>query len=122
MAGQAIISGKTITIQIVRRDLLQPVPGSAEPRHEHTPFLTTRASVKSKMGVAEVAKVDINGKQVTHTFEIRYTMQRIDTRHFVRDVTGRLFQILSVENVNLQNITTRLHCASVGDESTEAAR
>lgn len=110
------------SIQVVRRDLRVPSPGSAEPRHAYAVILTTRAQVKSRTGATEFSRVDINGKQSTHTFTIRWTSLPFDVRHRVRDARGQLFQILSVENVDLGNEWMRIHCSNQGSDEVEAAR
>ena len=113
---------RNYTIQIVRRKLLPPKPGSAEPRHTYTEVFTTRADVTSRTGASECASVDVNGKAATHTFAIRYTTIPFDIRDRLRTAEGALYQILSVEDKNLANREIRIHCATQGEETTEAAR
>lgn len=120
MASDPSLGAMNVSVQIVRRDLLPPAPGSAEPRHDYAVKLTTRAEAKSKQGTNEFAAVDINGKRSTHSFTIRYTTIMIDVRDRVRDARGQLYQILAVENVDLGNRLYRLHCANIGQEDTEA--
>ncbi len=121
--GQEIkISGRPISIQIERRSLVSTDAFSAEPKHEYKPIITTRASVKSKSGVTEFSRVDINGKTVTHVFSIRWTSIPFDVRDRIRDARGQLFQILSVDNVDLANREYVIYCASQGGETVEAAR
>ena len=122
MAGKGITSSKIFTVFVMRRMLLPSLPGSAEPRHDYTTVLTTRAAVKSRQGATEFAAVDIKGVAVTHTFTIRYTNIRIDVRDRLRDARGQLYQILSVENVDLRDRDMRIHCSNQGLETVEAAR
>jgi head-tail adaptor len=121
MAAVPKIGSMDITMQIMRRDLLQPVPGSAEPRHSYTPILTTRAAVTTMAGTTEFSRVDINGTRVTHRFTIRYTTIPFDVRNRIRDARGKLYQILSVSNVDLANKLMHIHCANIGDETVAAA-
>lgn len=111
-----------ITIQIVRRSMLQPLPGRAEPRHDYAVVLTTRASVQSMLGANAFAQVIVGNRVASHTFTIRYTTIEFDSRDRVRDATGELFQILSVENAGLGRKWMVIRCAEVGDEDREAAR
>jgi Phage head-tail joining protein len=112
---------RAYTIQVQQRELIQ-VPGTAEPKHVYSTLFTTRADVKTKGGQSEFARVDINGKTVTHTFGIRYTTIPFDTRHRLRDARGQLYQILKVEDVDMANRELRIYCASQGNENVEAAR
>lgn len=113
----------TFSMQIVRRDLLPPIPGqSAEPKHSYTPILTTRAKAKTMAGASEFASVSVNGKKATHSFTIRFTWVEFDIRHRVRDATGDLYQILAIEEVDQDGKWMRLHCAYQGDDTVEAAR
>lgn len=121
MRTQPIISSKTVTVQVVRRYLLPPAPGTAEARHDYVTVLTTRANVKSQ-GSAQWAMVEVNGKQVTHTFTIRYTRIPFDTRDRVRDARGDLYQILKIDNIDLANKEMKVQCALMGSETMEAAR
>lgn len=123
MAGKkGIVSPKTVTVQVVRRHLLPPSPGTAAPLHSYTPVLTTRAEVKSRAGATEWGQVDIDGKKATHTFTIRFTTVPFDARDRIRDATGQIYQILTIENVDLGRREMRIHCASQGDEGVPAAR
>lgn len=120
--GKGSISEKQVTIEVVRRSLVAPAPGSAEARHDYTRVFHTRASVKSADMNSEWAMVDINGKRPTHTFTIRFTTIPFDSRDRVRDATGHLFQILNVDNVDLRNKELRIVTSNQGDENTQAAR
>lgn len=122
MAGRARIGERNVTVQIVRRSLASPAPGSSEPRHPYAVLFTTRAKVKTHSGLSEFARVEIGGRQVTHTFGIRFTTIPFDTRDRVRDVGGRLYQILRVDDVDEQGHELALRCAAVGSETVEAAR
>lgn len=113
---------RSFSIQVVRRKLVAPRPGSAEPRHEYTPVFTVRSDVKTRSGATEFSRVDINGKAATHTFSIRYTTIPFDVRDRVRSADGSLYQILSVENVDNNDRELRIHCSNQGDETVEAAR
>lgn len=109
------------TIEIVERSLLPSLPGSAEPVHGYSRILLTRADVRMTP-TAEVAQVVIGGTKATHTFSIRYTTLAFDSRHRIRTPNGRLYQILSVEDVELANRELRIICAAQGDTDQEAAR
>lgn len=122
MAKGPTYGGMNVTVQVVRRALVAPVPGSAEPRHDYTVLFTTQAKVQSRTGTSEFNRVEVNGKIATHTFTIRYTTLAFDMRDRVRIVGGGLFQILSIENVDLQNQWFKIHAASMGNDDMEAAR
>ncbi len=122
MSGKLLISPKHVTITVQRRALLPPEPGSAAARHEYTDVFTTRAEVTSRSGKSEWAQVDIDGKKASHTFTIRFTTIEFDVRDRVRDATGALFQILSVENVDLRRREMKIHCSSQGSDDVAAAR
>lgn len=117
-----IISPKTVTVQVVRRALVPPAPGTAAPRHDYSVVFTTKAAVKSRTGSSEWAQVDIDGKKATHTFTIRYTTVPFDVRDRLRDATGQLWAILSIENVDLARREMKLHCSNQGFEDVPAAR
>lgn len=119
---KGIISPKRITIQVVRRSLLPPAPGTAWSRHDYVPIFTTRAEVKSRMGSNQYAQIDIDGTKATHTFTIRFTTIPFDTRDRVRDATGQMWQILSIENVDLSRREMKIHCANQGSEDVVPAR
>lgn len=110
------------TIEVVARTLAPPVPGSAEPVHDYTVLFTTRAETKSRIGTNTFAQVVVGNRIATHSFQIRWTSIAFDTRNRVRDVTGKLWAILSIENVDLGRQWMRLHCAEVGHDDAEAAR
>lgn len=120
MARQ-IISSKQITIEVCERALLDPLPGTAAPRHAYTPLFKVRASVKSH-GSREFGGLDVDGKAVTHTFTIRWTSIPFDARHRVRGVAGDLYQILKVDDIDHQQTELLIRCASMGNEDVEAAR
>ena len=122
MARQQVISEKQVSIEVVRRSLVDALPGSAEARHTYTRVFHTRAKVKSAGLNSEWAKVDIAGKRPTHTFTIRYTTIPFDARDRVRTVDGHLYQILNIDNVDLTNRAVRIVASNQGDESMEAAR
>lgn len=122
MKRGGFISDKVVSIQVVRRALRSPRPGLAEPRHEYTPVITARASVKTRSGLSEFAQVEINGNKVTHTFSIRWTSIPFDTRDRIRDARGALYQILQVDNVDLGNKEIRIHAAATGSETQVAAQ
>lgn len=107
---------QNFTIQIQRRSLTPPDPGSAEPNHDYTTFLTTRAEVQTA-GVKEWSRVQIGGQNVTHTFKIRFTSLTVDSRDRVRDVYGNLYSILKTEDVNQRRKELKLYCARQGDET-----
>lgn len=114
------ISPKTYTIQVLKRTLVSPKPGTATAQHGYEVLFTTRAEVRSLAGAAEWHQVDINGQKATHTFTIRYTTIPFDIRHRVRDARGQFWRILAVEEVNLANKEIKIQCANVGAD-TEAA-
>lgn len=122
MAQKGIASSKRVTVSIVRRALLAPEPGSAEARHAYTTVFTARAEVRSRLGASEWGQIEIDGKKASHTFTLRYTTIPFDARDRVRDVTGQLWSILSVEHDALGRREMRLHCATVGNEDVPAAR
>lgn len=117
--AKGLVSSKQYTIQVVRRSLLTPEPGSVEARHGETVLLTTRAKVKTT-GASEWAQVDVDGEKVTHTFTIRYTTIEFDIRDRVRDARGHLWKILKIDEVAMANREYNLLCANLGSE-TEAA-
>jgi hypothetical protein len=114
------ISSKQVSIEVVRRTLIS-TPGSAAAQHKYSRVFHTRAMVKSA-GTSEWGQVDIVGKKPTHTFTIRWTSLAFDVRDRVRDARGQLFQILSIENVDLRNRELRIMTSNQGDESIAAAR
>lgn len=121
--ARVTLGDMNVTIQVMRRDLLPPVPGlPADPKHSYTPILTTRAKVKTMAGASEFASVSINGKKATHTFTIRFTWVEFDVRHRLRDATSDLYQILAIEEVDQEGKLMRIHCAYQGDDDVEAAR
>lgn len=122
MQKRGITSPKRITVQVMRRSLLPPAPGEAAPRHDYIPVLTTRAEVKSRVGSSEWGQVDIGGKKATHTFTIRFTTVQFDVRDRLRDATGQLWQILSIENADLGRRDMKIHCSNQGFEDVPAAR
>lgn len=122
MASVPNLGAMRATVQILRRDLLAPAPGTAEPRHGYTPILTTRADVKSHGGVNQFAQVEVDGKPVTHTFFIRYTTIPFDARDRLRDVRGKLYRILKVDNVDLDNVVIKISASDQGLEDVAAAR
>lgn len=112
-----------VSIQIMERKLLPPVPGQpADPKHSYSPILTTRAAVKSHGGLSQFAQVSIDDKPVTHTFTIRYTTIPFDIRHRIRTATGKLYRILKVDDVDLANVLMRILASDQGLETVEAAR
>lgn len=124
MAGSATtrLTGMNVTVQIVRRRLMQPTLGQAEPRQSFDVVMTTRAESSTRSGDTEFSSVNVNGVSATDTFTFRWTTIKIDTRDYVRDARGNLYKILSVENVNMQNRVCRLQCSAQGSENVEGAR
>lgn len=125
MAQQVTIkSSRSYSIQVLRRKLLQPRPGTAEPRHDYEVIFTTRADVTTRSGLSEFAQVSVKGQAVSHTFAIRFTslIDQIDTRCFVRGARGDLYRVLSVDNVGLRDREIKIHCSDQGLETVEAAR
>lgn len=120
--AKGIISPKQVTVQIVRRALLPPAPGSASARYSYAAVFTTRAEVKSRSGATEWGQVEINGEKASHTFTIRWTSIPFDARDRLRDARGQLWKILGIENVDLRNREMRIHCANQGDEDVPAVR
>lgn len=117
----AVSSEKMVTIQVVRRTLETPEPGESVAKHDYLPVLTTRATVKGA-GTKVWGQIEIDGKRVTHTFEIRWTPTVIDTRDRVRDALGGLYQILSVDHQSLGRRVTRLMCCLAGAETIPSVR
>lgn len=113
-ARPAIISDKQITMRVERRALAQPRPGMAEARHEYTEVFTVRAKVKTYSGTAEWNTIAVDGKTVTHLWEIRFHRIPFDPRDRIRDAENRLYQILKVENVDLANRTLKVYSALIG--------
>lgn len=102
------------SLQVVRRVTTTPAPWSAEVDHTYTPVITTRAKADTKQGVAEFNRVMIEGKEVTHVFTIRFTTIPFDVRDRLRDAVGNLYQILSVESVDMGRRWMRIHACLVG--------
>lgn len=102
------------SIEIVRRSNVLPDPYQPDLDHDYAVFLTTRAAVKTRGGVAEFNRVMINGTPATHTFTIRYTTKQIDVRDRVQTVDRSLYSILAVEDVDERHLWINLHCARVG--------
>lgn len=121
MPGKVTLGQMDITVQVVRRSLVAPLPGRAEPRHDYAVVFTTRAKVKSA-GTKEFATINIGGESVTHTFTIRYTTLKFDSRDFVRTVDGSLHKILRIDNVDYGNELYSISTCLVGNETVEAAR
>lgn len=105
-------------ITVERRTLSAAVPGSAEPEHDYTTILTTRASIDTNRSRPW------NGVNVddasTHTITIRYTSIAFDTRDRIRDARGNLYVIQDIENVGEYDEMIRLSCSRRGPAGTEA--
>lgn len=121
MPGKVKLGEMDVTIQVVRRSLVAPLPGRAEPRHDYAVVFTTRAKVKSS-GLSEFAQINVGGDAVTHTFTIRYTTLPFDTRDRIRTVDGALHRILRVDNVDYANEWIVVQTTRQGIEDVEAAR
>jgi hypothetical protein len=102
------------TLRLQRRRSLPPAAFAAESDHAYETFLTTRAKAETKQGVAEVNRVTIGGRDVSHVFTIRYTKLKIDVRDRALDALGNMYVILSVEHLDLGMKWIKLHCAQVG--------
>lgn len=122
MARQTTYGGMDVTVQMLHRELQQPLPGSAEPRWDYTVLFTTRAKVVTKAGKSEYAQVVVDGQQASHIFTIRYTTIPFDIRNRLRDVRGTLYKILTISNVDEQNQWFQITAAVAGNEDREAAR
>lgn len=122
MARQTTYGSQNVSVQILRRELMQPLPGSAEPRWDYTVLFTTRAQVTTKAGKSEFAQVVVDDQKASHIFKIRYTTIQFDVRHRVRDALGGLYKILSIDNENMQNRWLIITATATGDEDREAAR
>ena len=107
-------------ITIERRTLGAASPGSAEAEYAYTELHNCRAQIKTKGGVSEFSKIEINGKQVSHVITIRHTSTVIDIRDRVRDAGGNLYAILSIENQDEFNDYLVLYCARQGNEDIRA--
>ena len=116
----AIISDKRVTMHLVRRSLLQPSPGSAEPRHAYAPVFATRAAVKTMSGTNEWNTVVIDTKLVTHLWTMRFTRLPFDSRDRIKDAEGNYYQILKVENPDLANRELKIYTAKIGSEDAPA--
>lgn len=113
---------RRFTIEVCRSSLMSPLPGSAEPRREFEVVVRTRADVKTMAGRSAFAQVDVGGERVTHIFSIRYTTVPFDVRHIVRDPTGILYRILSVDDRDIANRELKINCVCLGNETQNAAR
>lgn len=120
MKRSAIISDKTTTMHVLRRALVPPTPGMAEPRHDYSPVFAVKAKVKTYSGTTEWNTVAVDGKQVTHVWEIRFHRIPFDVRDRVRDGEDRYYQILKIENVDLANRTLKVFTARIGDSNIPA--
>ena len=109
-------------ITVERRSLASAAPGSAEPVHNYEPLFRVRAQIKTRAGVSEFNRVEINGTIVTHAVTIRHTTIPFDIRDRVRDGAGNLYSVLSIENVDERNEWQKLYCARQGHEAQAAAR
>lgn len=123
MACAAICLGDlNARIEIVRRSLQSAAPGIAEPVHSYAPVFAVRARIQTKAGASEFSRVEINGTRVTHHITIRHTSIAFDIRDRVRDGSGSLYSILSIENMDEGNRWFRLFCAKQGAETANAVR
>lgn len=89
--------------------------------HERIEVFTTKAAIRTVLGLAERAGVSINEKRVTDKFMIRYHPRyfqapkdgkkdyRFDTRDFVES-NGKSYEILGIENLNEANQELILQC------------
>lgn len=116
----AIISDKQITMSVVRRALLPPMPGSAEARHAYSTVLSTRANVRTMSGTTEWNTIVVDGKQVSHVWTMRFTRIPFDVRDRIKDAEGNLYQIMKVENPNLSNRELKIYTAKVGQDTIAA--
>lgn len=113
---------RSVSIQIVRRVLTPPEPGSAAATHEYTPVTSpVRAAVKTT-GYKGYSDVVIDGKKVTHIFELRWTTIPIDVRDRLRDALGVLYQILAVDHVGEGRRSLKLMCCRSGAETVASVR
>jgi len=108
-------------ITIERRTLDNAAPGSAEPVHTYAVVFAARAEIKTKSGVSEFNRVEINGLRVSHAITIRHTSIAFDIRDRVRDAAGNLYTILAVENVDERDDWLKLHCAGQGSDERASA-
>lgn len=108
-------------ITVERRALLSPLPGSAEAQYDYTTVFSAKAEIKTKQGTSLYNQVEIDGKKVSHVLTIRYTSTAFDIRDRVRDGSGNLYAILSIEDVDNYHDWMRLYCALQGAETREAA-
>lgn len=108
-------------ITIERRSLLSATPGSAEPNYDYTTVHTCRANIKTKGGVSQWNKVEVNGETVSHVFTIRPTSTSIDIRDRVRDMAGNLYAILSIEDTDEFGDQIVIYAARQGAETRRAA-
>jgi len=89
--------------------------------HERVKIFTTKAAVKTILGLADRAGVSINDKRVTDKFMIRYHPRyfrkpadgqpdyRFDTRDFV-EANGKRYEILGIENMDEGNNNLIIQC------------
>lgn len=109
-------------VTIERRTLGASDPGSAEAGYDYAVVHSCRAEIKTKGGVSEFGKIEINGTKVSHVLTIRHTRTEIDVRDRVRDMTGNLYAILAVENVNEIGDFLKIYCARQGHEDIAAVQ
>ncbi|MEQ8823839.1 MAG: head-tail adaptor protein [Filomicrobium sp.] len=108
-------------ITLERRSLTASSPGSAEAEYTYTTFHTCRANIKTKGGVSEFNKIEVDGTKVSHVVTIRHTKTVFDTRDRLRDASGNLYTILSIENSDEYDDQLVLYCANQGAETRRAA-
>ena len=101
-------------MSVERRAQVPPKPGMAEARHAYATVFTVKAKVKTMSGTAEWNTIAVDGKAVSHVWEIRYTSLAFDIRDRVRDAQNRLYQILKVENVDNANRIQKVYTALIG--------
>jgi head-tail adaptor len=105
------------TIDILTRDQLAAVDGTADPTIDLPAFATVQAMIKSNKPV-EIF-IGTNLKQIeTHTFTIRFTpaIANINKDHTI-NIDDKFFRIERIENVDQENRYFILFCTIRGDDT-----
>lgn len=108
-------------IEIGKRRILPPAPGTGNARNVFVTLATVNAKVETTEGVKEANAVYVGDERITHRFLIRYTAAAFDGQAQVRDSDGELYRIIRVENINEEDRWLRLNCVRAGNESAAAA-
>jgi len=117
-------------IEILQRDIEAPQLGDYQAMEVLTVVDTPFAGIKTlgginvgAHGVKRFAGVNITD-ETTHIFLLPFADFYMDIEiknHFLR-YDGRLFRILSVDNINEDELTIMYQCTERGDEDKEASK